>query len=129
MHGHELILSFDGSSHTKINHSSIFEDNYALVGNGWCKGSNDARIQKDDNSFDWQPVNVGTDNSAEACEISCLNKIDCIGYMTEDGDKCDIILSSDVNAAEGISHVDSEARNYCWIKYKKGMKNIGYVLC
>ena len=90
----------------------IFLDNYTLVGNGWCKGSNDERIQKPDNGFDWQSVSVEMDNSAPVCEQWCSDTIDCIGYMTEDGSKCDIILASDVNAEGGISHIDSEKRNY-----------------
>ena len=99
-----------------------------MVGNGWCRGGNGERIQRKDNTFDWQPVTAGVDNSAEACETSCLDRSDCIGYMTEDGEKCDIILSSDLNAAEGISHVDTESRNYCWMKYKKGLIDFWYLL-
>ena len=48
--------------------------------------------------------------------------------LLEDGEKCDIILSSDLNAAEGISHVDTESRNYCWMKYKKGLIDFWYLL-
>ena len=86
-----------------------------MVGNGWCKGSTNQRIK--DGKFSWQNVDIGIDHSAEECEYLCLGKPECIGYMTEDDTKCDIILSTDTNAAEGISHVDSERRNHCWIKH------------
>ena len=97
-----------------------YHQQFALVGNGWCQGVNAARIQKASGSFDWQNAVIGTDKSAEACEISCMNQTDCIGYITEDSDKCDTILSSDKNAAEGISRVDQEKRNHCWLKFNPG---------
>ena len=36
--------------------------------------------------------------------------------MTEDGSKCDVLLTTDDNAEGGITHVDKETRNYCWEK-------------
>ena len=91
-----------------------------MVGNGWCQGDNAARIQKPSGFFDWQEVVIGIDKSAEACEISCMNQSNCIGYMTEDSNKCDIILSTDKNAENGISRVDTEKRNHCWLKFNPG---------
>ena len=56
------------------------------------------------------------DGSAEHCESECRLDTACIGYMTEDGTKCDLILSTDTNATGGIISVDSQTRNYCWKK-------------
>jgi hypothetical protein len=36
--------------------------------------------------------------------------------MSEDGTKCDVILTTDFNAKNGILRVDSEKRNHCWKK-------------
>ena len=55
-----------------------------------------------------------SDGSAEQCESTCTLDATCIGYMTEDGTKCDVILSTNTNANSGIISVDSETRNYCW---------------
>ena len=57
-----------------------------------------------------------SDGSAEHCASICSSDVECIGYMTEDGTKCDVIRSGDANANNGIKSVDSETRNYCWKK-------------
>ena len=41
--------------------------------------------------------------------------------MTEDGTKCDVLMSSDRNAdVDTIINVDSEKRNYCFRKVSNG---------
>ena len=84
------------------------------MGNGWCLNANGDRINIPD--YNWITTEVKSDRSAEQCEATCAIDAECIGYMTEDGTKCDVILSTDTNANSGIISVDSETRNYCWIK-------------
>ena len=66
--------------------------------------------------YNWITTEVKSDGSAEHCESECTLDAACISYMTEDGTKCDLILSTDTNANGGIINVDSETRNYCWKK-------------
>ena len=84
------------------------------MGNGWCLNANGDRINIPD--YNWITTEVKSDRSADQCEATCAIDAECIGYMTEDGSKCDVILSTDTNANNGIISVDSETRNYCWKK-------------
>ena len=100
---------------------------YQLVGNGWCRNGNNQRIRALNTrkievswsgyrQYPWRIVKVNADGSAAYCESNCSLDPTCIGYMTEDGTKCDVLLTTDDNAEGGITHVDRETRNYCWKK-------------
>jgi len=89
-------------------------DPYELVGNGWCLKVDGTRLNLP--GIAWQTTSVGTDGSAASCERQCTTSPACIGYLTEEESKCDIILKTDANADTGINGVDSETRNYCWRK-------------
>ena len=62
----------------------------------------------------WREADINIDGSAPSCERKCSKLPSCIGYLTEDKSKCDIIKSTDSRAAGGIARVDSEKRNSCW---------------
>ena len=91
-----------------INHVS----DYQKVGNGWCLDKSNNRINLP--GYSWTSTTVTNDGRAIKCEADCLSNPKCIGYMSEDGSKCDVILNTDINAQEGIFAVDGERRNYCW---------------
>ena len=91
-----------------------FVQGYVLVGNGWCSNDNGDRINSDATA--WTGTLVKSDGSAAPCESMCASNSACIGYMTEDKTKCDVILNTDGKATNGIVKVDSEKRVYCWRK-------------
>ena len=92
----------------------IFAQGYTLVGKGWCLDDNGDQINNP--GFSWSTTVVKSDGSAAQCESTCSSDATCIGYMTEDETKCDVILSTDEKAINGIQKVDSETRNNCWRK-------------
>lgn len=89
--------------------ATICKATYSLVGNGWCLDSAGTRLQRA--GGDWQTAFVTSAGSAGLCEHQCDQTSKCVGYMTEDDSKCDIIVSTDSNA---IAKADSETRNNCW---------------
>jgi hypothetical protein len=95
-------------------HSTNTPDMYQLVGNGWCQGVDGNRINMP--GYSWTQTDIKPDGSASLCAQQCATTDDCIGYMSEDQSKCDILLTSDKNAATGIASVDGQTRNFCWRK-------------
>jgi len=95
---------------------------YRLVGNGWCVDSKGDRLNID--GYSWRSVSVESDGSAPLCEEQCESDFNCIGYMTEDSTKCDIISITDTNAMNGIAYTDNVVRNYCWQKIDKLRDNL-----
>ena len=88
---------------------------YQSVGNGWCLNNSGGRINFP--GYSWSSVVVRDDGGANQCESKCSVEATCIGYMTEDHSKCDIILANDSSARNGgIVKVDQEKRNFCWRK-------------
>ena len=67
--------------------------------------------------IEWSSVAVSANGTADQCESQCSGDTSCIGYMTEDNNKCDVILSNDTGAGNGgIVKVDGEKRVNCWKK-------------
>jgi len=87
---------------------------YTLVGNGWCRNSFGSRLGT--NFDDSMNAHVSADGRADSCEERCDANSNCIGYMTEDKAKCQLLFDTDNNAADGIHGADTETRNYCWKK-------------
>jgi lysophospholipase L1-like esterase len=97
---------------------------YTLVGNGWCKSSSGSRLGT--NFDDSMNEHVSAGGRAYSCEERCDANSNCIGYMTEDKAKCQLLFDTDNNAADGIHGADSETRNYCW---KKNVATTDIGLC
>merc|ERR1712007_111385 len=87
---------------------------YTLVGNGWCTSAN----KRHPSYAHWANAPVRADNSAALCEKLCADDDDCIGYLTEDGKKCQVMpgRGEDGKPIADIDAVDSEPRNFCWRK-------------
>ena len=66
--------------------------------------------------YPWSHVEVNADGSAAYCESNCSLDPTCIGYITQNMHKCDVLLITDENAEGGITHVDDEHRYFCWKK-------------
>eukprot|EP00931_Biecheleriopsis_adriatica_P015102 TRINITY_DN11741_c0_g1_i1.p1 TRINITY_DN11741_c0_g1~~TRINITY_DN11741_c0_g1_i1.p1 ORF type:complete len:1170 (-),score=184.08 TRINITY_DN11741_c0_g1_i1:211-3363(-) len=118
---HEGALAYvkmqDGTSTTTTTTTTTttsLAGTYQLVGNGWCLTAGGVRIN--DPGISWKGATVSDDGSAQSCVMDCDSEPTCLGYMTEDGSKCDIILNDDTNAENGIQAADSETRNYCYKK-------------
>ena len=89
------------------------------MGNGWCL-NNEIRIGI---SGHWDDVTIhkkGGADAAKTCEERCGKDAGCIGYLTEDGSKCQLIPGTTYGgSATSITGVDHEHRNYCWRKEGK----------
>ena len=93
---------------------------YEKVGNGWCLDKKHKRINED--KISWINTKVRAGGGSNECENECVLSPKCIGYMTEDETKCDLLVNTDKNAENGIHAVDSETRNNCWKKNLTGNK-------
>ena len=63
-------------------------------------------------------------DAAKTCEERCGKEAGCIGYLTEDGSKCQLIPGTTYGgSATTITGVDSEKKNYCWRKGKGAGSN------
>ena len=92
---------------------------YRLVGNGWCLNPEGQRIHLGPMhalEINWKVAEVDGAGRARDCEEKCSADADCLGYMTEDRSKCDIIRRGDHNWKGGIQAADSETRNICWTR-------------
>ena len=103
---------------------------YSLVGNGWCNnkdiGGKPGNSRKEPGRIGIQGNWVKTLNykkngayAAKSCETRCDTDPDCLGYITQDHTKCQIIPGSTYGErATTITGFDKEKRNYCWKKGK-----------
>lgn len=95
---------------------SVTSGNYKRLGNGWCTMGG-RRVGLAD--F-WSPTAIREDHGADLCEQRCDADPECIGYQTEDGTKCQLMPGDKWGEKlSSIDGVDSERRNYCWIKVQK----------
>ena len=99
------------------------------MGNGWCINNEIRKKHGRIGLMDkWlQGVTIqkrsGADaglpeaDAAKACERNCDNDTHCIGYMTEDGSKCQIIPGKEYGSSNVklITGVDTEKKNFCWL--------------
>jgi hypothetical protein len=99
------------------------EEYFRFLGKGWCVNPAKDRIKLA--SLQWTTTSIRADQGAYLCEDLCAKNPTCLGYMTQDGTKCDVILSTDSNAIGGISQAaqagigaDDEF-TYCWVKQTK----------
>ena len=98
---------------------------FSLVGNGWCLNNQLVGNHRIGIKGNWASSPTYKKNGADAaksCETRCDQDAGCIGYLTEDGSKCQIIpgttYGSSVPPGDTITGVDHETRNYCWRKGK-----------
>lgn len=89
---------------------------YHDVGNGWCTNVQGRRIM--DPGYSWKrPHDINN-----FCKQACDSSPECVGYMTEDGSKCDTITTSAGGCgSEGcIVRTDNNGRNKCYSSGEPG---------